>query len=226
MRELADYPRQNPTASSGQTCFRKLPLAAMSRLTTCFPSAVSCGLRSMLLGLPVVRGALVLMRVAMVLAVGLAIFPVAVPAIRPVFMPVFAPVVKTGAAVSVIQHLFTIRIPKSAAHVAYFPVIGKAAALPTPAEKARAWIAKPVIHAAIVAHVNAPIAAVPEVHAVRQVPVSRREQQTGLRWRHPGSRHPNIGVGAIGPVTRGPDVALSGAGRLHVHAKRRRSHGN
>jgi hypothetical protein len=65
---------------------------------------------------------------------------------------------------------------KAHAHVHDRGVIGEDSAAPLAAGKADAPIAEAVVHAAVVAHVRTPVAAMEDIHAVFPAPVVRRPQ--------------------------------------------------
>jgi hypothetical protein len=65
---------------------------------------------------------------------------------------------------------------KAHAHMHDRGVIGKDSAAPLAAGKSDAPIAEAVVHAAVVAHVRTPVAAMEDIHAVFPAPVVRRPQ--------------------------------------------------
>ncbi len=88
--------------------------------------------------------------------------------------------------------------------------------VPAPAVVTVAAVAIAVVDAAVVADVGAPVAGVEGIEAAIPGPVTGRPQEADLRRLHPGSGHPVVVVIAIGPVARGPDVAVVGQHRLFV----------
>src|SRR5487761_2249347 len=63
-------------------------------------------------------------------------------------------------------------------------VIGKIVAAPFTAHEADAHVAEAIVHAAIVAHLRAPVSPVEHIQATRPAPVRRSPQGTLVRSRH------------------------------------------
>lgn len=84
------------------------------------------------------------------------------------------------------------RMNESLIHMHHGGVVGKRAASPLATGKADATEPEPIVHAAIVAHLRAPIPVVESVIAIRPTPVRWRPKRAGIRRRHPRARHPVI----------------------------------
>ena len=101
----------------------------------------------------------------------------------------FVAPVEAAAVVSMLKVFVAIDVVKPrAVDIAESPVIEEVAALPASAEEAGAGVTKPVVHATVIADVKAPVAAMPEVHAISETPISRSKEVTRLRRQHPGPR--------------------------------------
>jgi hypothetical protein len=84
-------------------------------------------------------------------------------------------------------------------HVHDRGVVGKFVAAPLASGEANAHVAETVVHAAVVAHVAAPVAPMEPVVATVPVPVVRRPKRALIGSRDPGSGNP-----VVIPVTPGP----------------------
>src|SRR5581483_2300690 len=93
-------------------------------------------------------------------------------------------------------------------------VVVKCSADPAAAHVSGADIAEAVVDSAIESDVRAPVARMEAIDAPDEAPVARGPEQPHLRRCDPGTRDPVIATGCVGPVARGPDVALHGARRL------------
>jgi hypothetical protein len=115
-----------------------------------------------------------------------------------------------------------------AVHVDDRSVIGKRAAPPLTAGETDTHVAEAVVHAAVVAHMRAPIAGMKQVLAAAPTPPRRGPQQADSGGGHPGTGNPVVAVGAISPVTRGPHEIGLGAYGLNVDRKhwRRKADGD
>ena len=104
-------------------------------------------------------------------------------------------------------------------------VIGKTSASPLAAGKAYAPETEAVVHAAVVAHGLAPVAAMKAIPPVVPAPVGRRPQRAAIGSRNPGAGHEIVVafVRGISPVTRSPHQVRLGAHRLNIDRKHRRS---
>src|ERR1700722_3386623 len=102
-------------------------------------------------------------------------------------------------------------------HVHYRSVVGKVSARPTPADKTYTRVAVAIVNPTIKADAWAPIPTVPAIDAACKTPVAGRPEKSGLRRRYPDARHPVVADGAIGPVTRSPQIALGGTNRLCIN---------
>lgn len=102
-------------------------------------------------------------------------------------------------------------------------IVEKHAVSPFAAVKAAAGVAIPVVDSAIETHVGAPVAAMPNVKAVRKDPVARSPKKLRFGRQHPSSRDPIIAIGAIGPIAGNPNVAGLRANGLCVNRKGRRA---
>jgi hypothetical protein len=126
-------------------------------------------------------------------------------------------------AVIVIGHGPVIEVgDMDAAHIHDRAVIEVSTAAPVTTLESNTTIAESVVHAAVEANMRAPVAAVPQIDAITPTPVAGRPQQPGLRWEHPGARHPVIAVVTVSPVAGAPDIAGRWKRRLHIHRQHRR----
>jgi len=99
----------------------------------------------------------------------------------------------------------------------YCPVIEECAASPVAAGKADARVSEPIRNAAVIAHMPAPIASVPEVDAVGPAPVAGGPQKARLGSHNPSSGYPVIPIRSIRPVAGSPHIAITGTGRLVIN---------
>ena len=104
-------------------------------------------------------------------------------------------------------------------------VIAEVVALPVAAGVADAPVAVAVVHAAIVADVAAPIAAMEPVVAAVPIPVGRRPERAVIGRRNPCAGHPVVIalVLIVGPIAGHPHQVGIGAVRLLVAGHFRRS---
>jgi hypothetical protein len=101
-------------------------------------------------------------------------------------------------------------------------VVVEVVAAPLSAGKAKAAVAEAVVHAAVVAHVLAPVSFMEAIPATFPAPVGGRPQRAIIRGGHPGAGNPVVALVAVGPVTGGPHHAGLHAGGLLVDRQRRR----
>jgi hypothetical protein len=90
-------------------------------------------------------------------------------------------------------------------HAHHGGVICKLVSAPLAAYEADAHVAEPVVHAAVVAHIHAPVARMEQVRASLPAPVRRSPQRALIRRRNPRPRNPVVAVVAIRPVSGRPD---------------------
>jgi hypothetical protein len=83
-------------------------------------------------------------------------------------------------------------------------VVGKFMAAPFASRKTNAAVSVAVVHAAVVAHVPAPVAPVEPVVASEPAPVGRRPQGTLIRSRNPRAWNPVVVPVAVRPVAWNP----------------------
>jgi hypothetical protein len=110
-------------------------------------------------------------------------------------------------------------------HIGDGTVVIEAVAFPSSTLEALAKIAETVVDAAVKADVWSPVTFIKHEGPIRPSPIRRSPQVCRLRSQHPGPRHPVI-VSIIvtpRPVTRSPDVTVSGADWLIVNRKRWRT---
>jgi hypothetical protein len=108
-------------------------------------------------------------------------------------------------------------------HAHYRTVIVEFVAMPPAAHEADAHVAEAVVHAAVVANVEAPVARMKHEQAVGPAPIGRRPQRAVVGSRHPRPWHPVVAIVAIGPVAGHPHQAGFRAIRLFIYRKRGRS---
>src|SRR5690348_2404277 len=105
-------------------------------------------------------------------------------------------------------------------------IVEKLAPAPLAAVKADARVAVAVVDSAIEADVRSPIAAMPDVEAVSESPVTGSPEQARLGSEDPCSGNPEIAVRAVSPVAGRPNVTRAGANWLSINGKRRRADAN
>jgi hypothetical protein len=100
--------------------------------------------------------------------------------------------------------------------VVVHPAIAPVAAVVTTAA-----VSIPVVHAAIKAHMRAPISLMPEERSAGEAPIARRPQIIGLRRFHPGTWDPVVvlDVVAPGPITGRPNITVIRHRRLLIDGK-------
>jgi hypothetical protein len=103
-------------------------------------------------------------------------------------------------------------------------VIKERATAPVTALESNTGITEAVVHTAVEADMRTPITAVPAIETARPTPVTRSPKQAGLRRQHPGTRHPEIAILAVCPISRRPDVPHLRKWRLDVYWQHRRRH--
>ena len=114
-----------------------------------------------------------------------------------------------------------VRDVRGIADVVHGAVVVHVAVVPVPALVPFTAIPVPVVHAAVVPDVLAPVPAIPYVHAVVIPPIPGRPQIARLRRRHPRPRHPVVAnVVGVRPEPRRPDVPVFGHRGLLVHRER------
>lgn len=112
---------------------------------------------------------------------------------------------------------------EAAVHMDDRGVIEEMSMPPFAAGEADAAVAEAVVNSAVESNVRAPVAAVPNISAFGEAPVSRRPKQARFRSENPCPRDPVITGVAIGPVAGRPDVVRTGADGLSVYAQRWRA---
>jgi hypothetical protein len=101
-------------------------------------------------------------------------------------------------------------------HIDYGCVIREVSTAPFTAGKTDAHVTEAVVHAAVVADMETPVAVMEEIMPAFPAPVRRRPKVARLRSRHPGARHPVIAELAISPISRRPQIAVIRARWLHI----------
>jgi hypothetical protein len=105
-------------------------------------------------------------------------------------------------------------------NVGHATVVIEPVALPIPAEKSRAGVAKAIIDAAVETDVWSPVAAIPNVETVIPAPVAGRPKHSDGS-KHPSARNPVVAIVVIPcPVARRPDIALSWTQGLNINGQR------
>ena len=104
-------------------------------------------------------------------------------------------------------------------------VVAEVVTLPLAAGVADAPVAVAVVHAAVVAHVAAPVTAMEPVVAAVPSPVGRRPQRAVIGRRNPGAGHPVVValVLIVGPIAGHPHHVGFGADGLLIDGHFRRS---
>jgi hypothetical protein len=98
-------------------------------------------------------------------------------------------------------------------------VIGEAAIVPISSVIATADIAKAIIDAPVESDVGTPVAAVPAIAGLIEVPIRRRPERAHIRRNNPYAGNPVIARRGVAPVARCPFIVVAGAGRLAVFGK-------
>jgi hypothetical protein len=105
-------------------------------------------------------------------------------------------------------------------NVGHAPVVIEAVSAPVATVVTVAGIAVAVIDAAIKADVRSPVAVVPSIKTVIPAPVAGSPKHSDGSH-HPGAGNPIVAFVVIPcPITRRPDISLSGANRLNIHWQR------
>src|SRR5262249_16228012 len=81
---------------------------------------------------------------------------------------------------------------------------------------ATAKISEAVVDATVKSDCCTPIPNVPQVEPVTPRPVARSPEKTHNGRQHPCTRHPEVALRSVGPVTGRPDVAVPWANRVVV----------
>src|SRR5215469_14804387 len=112
--------------------------------------------------------------------------------------------------------------------VVHGAVVVEVAVSPIAAFITVAEVAVAVVHATVEADVRSPVPGVPDVHAVAPSPISGRPEHAHRGRHHPCARDPVVAFRTVGPVAGGPDVTVTGTGRLFVNREHwgRDGHGN
>lgn len=101
-------------------------------------------------------------------------------------------------------------------YVPYSCVVKEMATVPTAAYEAGTVVAEAIVDAAVVADAGTPVAPMPAVVAAIETPITGCPEQA-WRWRrYPYAGYPGICAAIPIPVARCPDIAIYGAGWLHV----------
>ena len=90
-------------------------------------------------------------------------------------------------------------------------------AVPGAANKAHSGVTEPIVNSAIKAHMGAPIAAMPDVHAPSPAPIARRPEQANCRGDYPRARNPVVSGRTISPISGRPDISRARTNRLRVN---------
>jgi len=106
-------------------------------------------------------------------------------------------------------------------YIVHRAVVVEVPAAPVSALVAEADVAKPVIHAAIVANVRSPVAPVEPVAMVRVAPVARRPKRALVRSLNPPARNPVVARVTPCPVAGSPQIAVPRILGLIVFGQRR-----
>jgi hypothetical protein len=101
-------------------------------------------------------------------------------------------------------------------------VVVEVVAAPLSAGKADAAVTEAVVHAAVIAHVRAPVALMEAIATTFPTPVGGRPQRAFIRGGHPGAGNPVVASVAVGPVTGSPHHAGLHTGGLLVDRQGRR----
>src|ERR1035441_9862426 len=114
-----------------------------------------------------------------------------------------------------------IAVPRDV-HVVHRTVIEEVSTIPAAASISLAEVTESVVDSAIEADFRAPVAIIEEESAVSPTPVARCPEEAFFRRHYPRAVHPVVIGDAviIGPVSRGPEIAVSGANRLLVDWQR------
>jgi len=107
-------------------------------------------------------------------------------------------------------------------HVHDRGVVSKVTAAPFTADKADSHEPEAVVHAAVVANMQTPVAIMEKVVPTFPAPIRRRPKIARLRSRYPCAGDPIVAILTVGPVARRPQVSVIGAWRLHINRQHRR----
>ena len=123
----------------------------------------------------------------------------------------------------VVDHGFVVNIANvRAAYIIYRAVVAEGPMIPISAFIAGTTITEAVSHAAIKAHMIAPVAVMPSVGIVAPAPITGSPEQANFRSHDPRTRHPEVALVTISPVAGRPQKTVAGDHGLGVHRERRR----
>jgi hypothetical protein len=114
----------------------------------------------------------------------------------------------------------------AAVHMHDGGVVVEVVTAPFSTGKAKAAVTEAIVHAAVVAHMRAPVSFMKVIPASFPTPVGGRPQRAFIRGGHPGAGNPIVAFVAVGPVTGGPHHAGLHAGGLLVNGQGRRRNAN
>src|SRR5208282_4940418 len=108
-------------------------------------------------------------------------------------------------------------------HVQDRAVIEKVSVVPAPAFETMAKVTESIVDPAVETYLRAPIAVIENIAAVSPTPIAWSPEKTDFGSKYPSSRHPEIAVITVSPVSGRPKVTVAGAYRLFVNGQLRRS---
>lgn len=108
-----------------------------------------------------------------------------------------------------------------AAEVADAGVVEEAVAAPFATFITCSEVAESVVDSAIEPDMRTPVTVMEVVEATLPAPERRGPEETALRRQDPCAGYPVVALRTIGPVARGPDVAVAGADGLDIDRKHR-----
>src|SRR3974390_1601677 len=119
----------------------------------------------------------------------------------------------------IVDHGFVIDVTNVGdIHISNRTVVIEKSIVPASALEAPAKISKPVVDAAIEPHMRSPVAVIKEKRAVDPRPIWWRPEQPNFRSQYPCARDPVIAAVVVPcPVTRRPNVAITGTNGLLVN---------
>jgi hypothetical protein len=104
--------------------------------------------------------------------------------------------------------------------VVHRAVVIEATTIPIAALISNADISEAIVDPAVISDIRGPIAVTIAVHAADKAPISRRPEIAHLRGLYPCPGHPVVTLRGVTPISRGPEIAVTGAVRLRIIRQR------
>jgi len=102
-------------------------------------------------------------------------------------------------------------------HVIHRAVVVEGSVVPISAFVADATIAETVIDATVKAYLGTPVSVIPGKGVAAPTPITGSPEQARFGSHHPGTRHPEVTVIPVRPITGRPHVTVGGGHGLLIH---------